>query len=349
MPIAKPIFLTSKGAAPRGSRFVDALSESREELFVVRHPWFRKEPFKGSGEWKRFLTETEGRAEWVYFPWSRTAVHLLDEELYFELRTARNKDLITKDEQSAYRGLSVGIAGLSVGSSILSALVLTGGPQVLRIADFDVLAPSNMNRIRSSVENLGRPKIELAAREVWGVDPFAKLDLWTKGVSEGTMAKFIAGKPRLDVFIDEMDSLAAKVAARIVAKKERIPVLMATDNGDGVILDVERFDEEPKRKIFHGLVGDLTLAQARRAKGKQWFDIVKKIIGEEHMPQRHRESLARVGKSLAGIPQLGTDALSAGVAVSLAVRKIANGAPLRSGRYILDMEKVLAPRKAMDI
>ena len=149
------------------------------------------------------------------------------------------------------------------------------------------------------------------------------------------------GNPRLDIFIDEMDNLALKVAARFLAKRQRMPVVMATDNGDGILLDVERFDLEPRRPIFHGLVGNLSVATARGAKGPKWLAIVEKIIGGPWMPKRHKDSLKEIGKTLAGVPQLGTDAQTAGSLVSLAVRKIAHGDPLASGRYVIDTNKVL--------
>lgn len=333
----RPVEYLTKKQVPRGARCLDRLAFFHKELFVVRNPSFRKRSFAASPEWKEFLKAMAGQDRWVYWPAEKVAIHMLTEKLYFELRTARNRNLITKEEQKAYRETKVGIAGLSVGSSIVSALALTGGPKVMKIADFDVLEPTNLNRIRAGLKDLGTEKIELAAREVWGVDPFARLYLWDKGLTDEGIRKFITGAPRLDIFIDEMDDLALKVAARLIAKKEKMPVLMATDNGDGVLVDVERFDLEPKRKIFHGVVGDLTVAQAREARGPQWFALASKIIGEKYMPPRHKASLKEIGKTLAGIPQLGTDALLAGAAISLAVRKIASGARLPSGKYMFNV------------
>jgi hypothetical protein len=338
----KPTFLKSKKDLPKGTtRIQDVFMESLEELFVVRNPAFLKKPFTRSEEWAKFLTAMKGKNQWIYFPSKKIAVNVLKEGLYFELRTARNKNLITKKEQQNYRGTTIGIAGLSVGSSIVSALTISGGPRVMKIADFDVLAPSNMNRIWANIEDVGTEKIDLAARDVWGTDPFAKLILWDKGITEKSLERFILSKPALDIFIDEMDDLALKVAARLIAKRKRIPVLMATDNGDSVIIDVERFDKEPGRKIFHGLVGNITVADVRNLKGKEWIAVVKKIIGEQYMPERHRSSLNEIGKTLAGVPQLGTDATLAGSAISLVVRKIANNEKIPSGRYILNLGGVL--------
>ena len=338
----KPIRLRSEKEIPKAAKKIDALSIARDELFVVRHPEFRKTPFTTSAAWKMFVKEMKGRDCWMYWPADRIAVRMFDEAIYFELRTARNKNLITKEEQDAYRNLSIGIAGLSVGSSILSALVLSGGPKKIKIADFDTLEPTNLNRIRAGIPDLTSKKIELAARDVWRVDPFAELSLWDKGLPENGVEEFIQGRPRLDIVIDEMDNLALKTMIRIVARRERIPVLMATDNGDGIMLDVERFDLEPKRRIFHGLVGNLTVAQARNATGKKWFELAEKIIGISYMPKRHKESLREIGKTLAGVPQLGTDAMSAGAVMSLAVRRIASGVPLVSGKYVFDMNKIFA-------
>jgi len=60
--------------------------------------------------------------------------------------------------------------------------------------------------------------------------------LWRRGVQRDDLEEFIEGSPRLDVFVDEMDNIELKVAARVACKKARVPVVMATDNGDGIIV-----------------------------------------------------------------------------------------------------------------
>jgi hypothetical protein len=338
----KPKVVRLQKALPRDTKLVEALAMSQMELFKIRHPRLAKQKVEHLPEWSRFLTELKGKDRWIYWPDEKIAVHMLMEELYFELRTARNKNLINLEEQRAYRDTVVGIAGLSVGSSILSALVTSGGPKTIKLADFDVLEPTNLNRIRGGLADLGLRKIDIAAREVWKLDPFAGLRLYPQGLTETSLTEFILGEPRLDIFIDEMDNLALKVAARVLAKRKRIPVIMATDNGDGILLDVERFDLEPKRPLFHGLIKNLTVREARQATGAKWVAMVEKLIGGPWMPPRHKASLGELGKTLAGVPQLGTDAMTAGALVSLAVRKIAHGDALKSGRYIIDMNRILA-------
>jgi hypothetical protein len=334
----RPIIYRLRSALPKRTKIKDIASILQEELFIIRNPSLRKQPFKHLPAWKSFCRAMAKHVVFAYYPSEGFALEMLAEPLYFEVRTARNRNLITGKEQAAYRRLTVGIAGLSVGSSILSALAITGGPRRIKIADFDTLDPSNLNRIRASLADVGERKIEVAARDIWGLDPFADLKLFSNGLDERSLLRFIIGKPTLDIFIDEMDSLPLKVAGRLLAKKHRIPVLMATDNGDGVMLDVERFDKEPRRPIFHGLLGKITVLDAKRATGPAWFALVKKIIGESYMPKRHKDSLKEVGRTLAGVPQLGTDAWLGGAAVALAVRKIAADLPLKSGKYIVNLD-----------
>ena len=141
----------------------------------------------------------------------------------------------------------------------------------------------------------------------------------------------------LDVFIDEMDSIELKVRARFIAQEKKIPVLMATDNGDNVIFDVERFDMDEGLPIFNGRV-EITEAEVANMKTFQdWLSLAAKIVGAEAHTPRMLESILELGKSIAGIPQLGSSASLAGSAASYAVRKIACGDALPAGRYDISL------------
>ena len=61
---------------------------------------------------------------WVYYPWNRKLVHLLDESEFVEVRTNRNRYKITRQEQEQLRKAKVGIVGLSVGQSIALTLAM---------------------------------------------------------------------------------------------------------------------------------------------------------------------------------------------------------------------------------
>src|SRR6185312_7539446 len=273
---------------------------------------------------------------WAFYPWLHVAIRIPDESSFFRIRTARNENLITKDEQQAYRNATVAIAGLSVGSAALATIVATGGPKHLRIGDFDTIEISNLNRMRAALPDLGENKSVVAAKHAWEIDPFAQIEIWEQGATPA--ADFAAG---MSVVVDEMDSIDAKFAIREAARAAKIPILMATDNGEGAILDVERFDLEPDRPLFHGRV-HLDGAKLTSLSRQEFAKIASEIIDPNLFTARQRESVRLIGTRLAGIAQIATAASVAGVAVAYAVRLIVTGQKLASGRYLISPEEALA-------
>jgi molybdopterin/thiamine biosynthesis adenylyltransferase len=337
-----PQFFKSQDEIPAGARVVEAYLPSLEELFFVRNPQFKKVMPAAAEPLAAFLSSHGIPEIWIYYENEHVAVRSVPEEIYFEIRTARNRNIIKSEEQAKYRALSVGVAGLSVGSAIVRSIVMTGGPKHLTIADFDTLEVSNLNRLNASLLDVGMNKAHIAAKSVWALDPFAEITLHPNGVTPETIDTFLTA-PHLDVCIDEMDNIAMKIKIRLHARAQKMPVLMATDNGDGVILDVERFDEEPDRKIFHGLIEDMNLEELHDIDFKTWIQLATRIVGPEYLPLRMQESIKEIGTGISAIPQLGTSAEVAGAAVAYALRKIANHEPMPSGRYVVSIEEALAP------
>lgn len=328
---------THEADLPEGIRAKDTISGALTELYFVRNPEERKIDPAAKRRAAAFGREHQAAGSWAYYPWRNVAVHVPPAEIYFELRTARNRNLITEEEQCAYREAVVGIAGLSVGSAVVSALVATGGPRRLKIADPDTIEITNLNRMRATLLDVGESKTSVAAHGVWELDPFAEIELFPRGVGKRELAKFVTGAPRLSLCVDEMDDIAMKIALRFFCRAERVPVVMATDNGDSVIIDVERFDLEPRRPIFHGAVR-LPRQKHGALTREQFITLSSEIIDPAFFTPRQQESILLIGKTLAGIPQIGTAASIAGAAVAYAVRQIACGATLPSGRYVLGCE-----------
>lgn len=337
----KPVIYNSITKLPGKTRIVQAYKNSLKELFFIRHPKIKKQSSGAASLLQDFLKKTKIKPVWIYYPEQRIAVCTVPEKYYFELRTSRNRNLITEKEQQNFRNMSAGIAGLSVGSCVLSALVVSGGPKKIKIADFDTLEISNLNRIKARLADVGKNKIQIAAREVWDIDPFTQLNLFDKGLTENNLKKFLLGSPKLKVFIDEMDSLPLKISARFLCKKNKIPVIMATDNGDSVVLDVERFDLEPKRKIFHGLLGNISPKLLENLDYKHWLSLATKIVGPEYLTPKMQLSLLEIGKTLPAVPQLGAVASIAGASICLALRNISNNQAMPSGRYVISLEEKL--------
>ena len=107
-----------------------------------------------------FIADSPAREPgvWSYYPWLDVALRTLEPEALFELRTNRNRNLITTSEQLALRNAQVAIAGLSVGSNVLAALVRHGIGRAFSLADHDTLATSNLNRTPSRLLDVGVPK-----------------------------------------------------------------------------------------------------------------------------------------------------------------------------------------------
>ncbi|MFN3874441.1 MAG: ThiF family adenylyltransferase, partial [Flavobacteriales bacterium] len=175
---------------------------------------------------------------WAYYHWSRRLVHLLDEAEFATVRTDRNRNKITREEQAVLATKKVGIVGLSVGRSAAMALALERGCGELRIADFDTLDLSNLNRLCDGVHHLGMNKAVLTARQIAELDPYLKVTLFPEGITESNLEAFLTEGGKLDLLIEECDSVAVKIRARLAAKAHRIPVVM--DTSDRGLIDVER-------------------------------------------------------------------------------------------------------------
>ena len=82
---------------------------------------------------------TDEPRRWAYYPWRRTVVGILGPRGFARVRTDRNRNLITSDEQDKLSELRVGVVGLSVGHAIAHTLAMQGLCGELRLADFDEL------------------------------------------------------------------------------------------------------------------------------------------------------------------------------------------------------------------
>lgn len=87
------------------------------------------------------------------------------------VRLDRNRHLITAEEQRALHALRVGVVGLSAGHAIAYTLAAEGACGTLRLADFDKIELSNLNRVPVGVFDIGLNKAMIAARRIAELDP----------------------------------------------------------------------------------------------------------------------------------------------------------------------------------
>ena len=282
----------------------------------------------------------DAHTRYVHFEWRNTVARMPDAELFYRLKTARNRFLLTTAEQNLWRDATVAVAGLSVGSSALTACAVTG-VRNFHNADADRMSPTNLNRMVGSVCDVGVTKIELAERRILEGDPYSSVSRYPQGYSTEVADDFLgisSGRP-VSVVIEEIDDIAMKIDMRRRARAARIPVVSVTDIGENVMLDVERYDLEPDYPIFHGRGEKFTAADA--ADPAQRLEMAMSIVGD-NLTSRMAFSASQVGRSLASWPQLGSTAsISGGLAAAAARNIVCGRGRVASGRYVIDVESML--------
>ena len=303
-------------------QIIDRFAEQREQLGEIIPPVSKALLDEGS--------------RWVYYPWRRAVVRLLAPRSFSTLRLDRNRNKMTRAEQARQRTLRIGVVGLSAGHTIAHVIAMEGLAGEVRLADFDTLELSNLNRIPASVLDLGVNKAIVAARRIAEIDPYLRVIVEPTGVRPENLGEFLDG---LDLVIEECDSLDMKFLVREAARERHIPVIMETS--DRGVLDVERFDLEPDRPIFHGLLGDMDSSKLANLTTAQKGPYVIRLIGAREASSRGAASLLEVGQTITGWPQLGSEITLGAATVAAAVRRIGLAGELPSGRVRFDVEEIL--------
>ncbi|TPV95455.1 MAG: hypothetical protein B7733_09885, partial [Myxococcales bacterium FL481] len=171
-------------------RVEDTIVDQIADLLETRMPGRKIPAARRADEAQNHVGDVDIRMYgiWVYYPWRRAVVHVLPEAEYRELRTSRNRNKITLEEQSRMSGLRIAIAGLSVGRATAVTLAMEGTGGEFRLADFDALDLSNLNRLRGSVLEIGVNKAVLTARELFELDPFLRVRIFESGINDDNIA-----------------------------------------------------------------------------------------------------------------------------------------------------------------
>lgn len=276
---------------------------------------------------------------WVLYPWSKQLVHILDEEEFIEVRTSRNQFKILPEEQRALRGCAVGIVGLSVGSAIAITMAMERSCGAIVLADFDHIDLSNLNRIRGRLSDLGVNKAVLMAREIAELDPFIKVNVFEEGITKTNILDFFEQFGGLNLIIDECDSLEMKIELRKAAKHSGKPMVMETS--DRGMLDIERFDLEPDRAVFHGRLDGFSLEGLDLLGPAEKAQYLMAVVGINEVSERLRHSYGQIGKTITTWPQLASAVVMGGGTTADVARRILLKEPVQSGRYYVDMQTLV--------
>jgi hypothetical protein len=234
--------------------------------------------------------------------------------------------LITAKEQAVLAEFKVAVLGMSVGSNIAFLLMQAGISRKITLADLDVLDTTNLNRILAGVHQVGINKAIVAARRIYEDNPFANVSLMLNGVTEQNLEEMFANR-KADCVIDEIDDIALKIKLRVLAIRHRVPVVMITDNGDGVVLHVERYDlghDKIFGKEFEHFAPKL---DGPMTKDKAGQIIINDIVGgPRKVDPKMMASVKRVlDHELVSWSQLGSAAMLGAVMATVAIKNIALG------------------------
>jgi molybdopterin/thiamine biosynthesis adenylyltransferase/predicted N-acetyltransferase YhbS len=322
----------------------DTIEAQLDELIQARDPArapspealaaARRDQLEGAQTW------TYGT--WAWYSWAGRLVHVLPREEFRMVRTDRNRGKIDRPEQRRLLDKRVGVIGLSVGNSAALTLAQEGVAGAFKLADFDTLSVSNLNRLRAGLHQLGVNKAVLAARQMFEIDPYLDIEIFPAGLTEDTVREFfLGGHGPIDLLVEECDTPWVKLAAREAARELGVPVVM--DTNDRGLLDVERYDREPHRPLLHGRLGPLTSEDCLDLDRGERVRLIMDMVDPERISPALAAATARIGSSLSSWPQLASGVALGGALVTDAARRILLGGPCESGRYYVDLEELIAP------
>jgi len=319
---------------------IDRVDEIADDLFEMYHPDGKADTVARRDFIDDIKSQGPGFGSWFDFSWKRSLVRYPDQQDLQGLQTFRNLPLIPKSGQEELSQKSVGIAGLSVGSHVLEQFVLSGIGGTIATGDADTLSPSNLNRLRATMAQVGMYKLDIAACKVSEADPYVEQVHFRSGITPDSLPRL--AELELDILVDAVDNLPAKVMLRRFAKEQGIPLIMATDSGDKSLIDVERYDLGDT-ELFNSQLSsrDIDQLEAGNLTPAEKMKLTIKLVGLRNITPRLLEASMEIGETIGGIPQLGTTATTGGALAAVAGREILLGRKLPSGRYTGSPKQIL--------
>lgn len=141
-----------------------------------------------------------------------------------EDRLARIRLMLGEEKLERLKNSFVTVIGLgAVGSYAVEGLARSGVGR-LRLADFDVIRASNINRqLYALGTTLGRHKSAAAAERVLDINPHCRVEPVNLFASEETFPALLDGNP--DLVIDAIDSLGPKAGLIAAVVKRGLPLI----------------------------------------------------------------------------------------------------------------------------
>lgn len=255
------------------------------------------------------------------------------------LTTTRNRNLISATNQEKLKNTVVSFFGLSVGSHAALSWIMESRANKIFIADPDIITPTNLNRLRFGQKSIGKLKTDIVQKSILEMSPSSKVFKTTEK-GKGSIKK-IFNTYSINFIVDAIDDLEGKIFLRKIAKQKKLPLISATDVGDNVFLDIERYDLHPAPQLFLGRISNPESLNVESLSETERIQLIIKIVGLEENSEEMLDSLLSIGKNISTWPQLGATATIAGGIIATTIKKIVLGEKLLSGRYYFSLDNIL--------
>ncbi len=260
-----------------------------------------------------------------------------------------------------FENTTIAVAGCSVGSSVIHSAVMDLRPKAIKIADKSVYKMENINRVRlayyemvknqaqrnSAVGLSLKNKAQVVANQLYAIDPFLDVYVYDEGVDANNVDSFLGeelGGAKTSIVVEEVDDPRIKLFIREEARRRGLPLIMVTDIGSSVQLDVLRYDKDKNLPLSWG-VSDQFLKEkmegvyVQAGNKKTFFEFVDALIGSDY---RRGELNAIIEEKVeiptsTIIPQLGSTVAMAGAIAAESVARIVLGFDLPP-RVIVDKQ-----------
>lgn len=143
-----------------------------------------------------------------------------------EDRFSRTRLLVGEKRFERLQQARVAIVGLGAVGSYAAEGLARAGIGHLRLVDFDVVRPSNINRQLFALDStVGKPKTDVAAARVHDINPMCDVETLSLFADPDSMPAILAGLP--DVLIDAIDSVGPKVGLLAAAHSAGLRIIAA--------------------------------------------------------------------------------------------------------------------------
>jgi len=166
-----------------------------------------------------------------------------------ELVFARQPFDITEKLKNA----CVGIAGAGGLGTVVAEALARAGVGKLVVADFDLVEPSNLNRQRFSISQLGMPKVSALADNIKGFTPFTEVATVFEKVTFSNCHKIFAGCPVVAECFDNPEHKAEIVSGL----RKNLPhcIIVAASGLSGIASGNEITTRKISKNLY--VVGDM--------------------------------------------------------------------------------------------